>query len=701
MADVVINKFTTQILRDGATPSSPGFVVSEGQDPVNPPGTNNFVPYSGATGTVDLGAQTIEAGSFVKDGGTSSQFLKADGSVDSTSYQPLLTNPVTGTGSVGQVAYWSSGSEITGESNLFWDAANNRLGINESSPDHTLHVISSQQCPALFQSNTAGGGIALMDSTTTNDASVGIGAFGDALCFRAGGDANGNMRLHDTGNLTLGGNLSDNGVLLDVRGTGIFSSSVTASSFVKSGGTSSQYLMADGSVSTLTNPVTGTGTTNYLPKFTGASTIGNSNLINDSSGNLGLGVTPSAWFSGVTALQFGSAGALWSNSDRANLASNVFVDAATNTKYIVNGFALRYAQESGQHAWSVAPSGTAGNVISFTQAMTLFSTGNLGIGVGGTDAGYKLDVNGTGRFSSTGNALTIASTSTASNVQLYITNNNNGDVYTGVAASDGSSVFTGTTAYSGYIGTNLNVPFYIVTNGTARVTISSAGAATFSSSVTAGGSLTVNAGSNDGIFSNITGAVVGLKITQSSSSNDALFRMQTNGHFYDFRANSSNALSIDYDGGSRIYLTSGGNVLIGTTTDAAGVRLRVEGGVIRSLATYNNTVATAANLVVSAGGTFERSTSSLKYKTEVKDYDKGLEILNNLRPVYYKGKSQSDGNKQFAGLIAEEVHDLGLSEFVQYANDGTPDALAYTHMIALLINSIKELKQEIDTLKNN
>jgi hypothetical protein len=48
--------------------------------------------------------------------------------------------------------------------------------------------------------------------------------------------------------------------------------------------------MADGSVSTLTNPVTGTGTTNYIPKFTSASAIGNS-AIYDNAGNVGINTT--------------------------------------------------------------------------------------------------------------------------------------------------------------------------------------------------------------------------------------------------------------------------------------------------------------------------------------------------------------------------------------------------------------------------
>ena len=92
------------------------------------------------------------------------------------------------------------------------------------------------------------------------------------------------------------------------------------------------------------------------------------------------------------------------------------------------------------------------------------------------------------------------------------------------------------------------------------------------------------------------------------------------------------------------------------------------------------------------------STSSLKYKNTVTDYDKGLDIVNQLRPVYYKGIN--DGETIFAGLIAEEVHDLGLTEFVQYAEDGSPDSLAYPNMVALAFKAIQELKSELDELKN-
>jgi hypothetical protein len=64
-----------------------------------------LVPYTGATGSVDLGVHTIRANSFVKQGGTASQFLKADGSVDTNTYAlaSSLSSYVPYTGAVSSV----------------------------------------------------------------------------------------------------------------------------------------------------------------------------------------------------------------------------------------------------------------------------------------------------------------------------------------------------------------------------------------------------------------------------------------------------------------------------------------------------------------------------------------------------------------------------------------------------------------------
>ena len=70
-----------------------------------------------------------------------------------------------------------------------------------------------------------------------------------------------------------------------------------------------------------------------------------------------------------------------------------------------------------------------------------------------------------------------------------------------------------------------------------------------------------------------------------------------------------------------------------------------------------------------------------------------------MRSVTYESKSESDAGKTFGGLIAEEVHAAGLTEFVQYAEDGTPDALAYGNMVSLCIKALQELKAEFDAYK--
>jgi hypothetical protein len=116
---------------------------------------------------------------------------------------------------------------------------------------------------------------------------------------------------------------------------------------------------------------------------------------------------------------------------------------------------------------------------------------------------------------------------------------------------------------------------------------------------------------------------------------------------------------------------------------------------------YNNTSAAAANVGVDPTGILFRSTSSLKYKTNVQDATHGLTEVMTLRPVTYQGKSPRDGDVVFGGLIAEEVHSAGLTEFVQYADDGSPDALSYGHMVSLAFKAIQELKVELDAYKSS
>ncbi len=62
-----------------------------------------------------------------------------------TEIQDTITNPVTGTGVSGQVSYWSGTNTQAGSNNLFWDSANNRLGIGTNAPSFALQVQSDAQ----------------------------------------------------------------------------------------------------------------------------------------------------------------------------------------------------------------------------------------------------------------------------------------------------------------------------------------------------------------------------------------------------------------------------------------------------------------------------------------------------------------------------------------------------------------------------
>ena len=116
----------------------------------------------------------------------------------------------------------------------------------------------------------------------------------------------------------------------------------------------------------------------------------------DSVGNVGIGVTPSAWAT-YKSLDLPTNGYVSSGNSWMELMLNAFFDGSSY-KYKGNGFSSHYLQQSGFHAWYTAPTGTAGNAITFTQAMTLDVLGNLlvGLATAGTTAAKTIQIaNGT------------------------------------------------------------------------------------------------------------------------------------------------------------------------------------------------------------------------------------------------------------------------------------------------------------------
>ncbi len=132
--------------------------------------------------------------------------------------------------------------------------------------------------------------------------------------------------------------------------------------------------------------ITANGDTNTGIFFPAADTIafaeGGAEIARfDSSGNLGLGVTPSTYSIGKV-VEVGFAGnSFWGYAANTNLVTQNVNLASGALRYSSTNPASFYQQSSGVHTWGVAPSGTAGNAITFTQAMTLNASGNLGVGL--------------------------------------------------------------------------------------------------------------------------------------------------------------------------------------------------------------------------------------------------------------------------------------------------------------------------------
>ncbi len=93
--------------------------------------SNTFAnrPSAGQVGRLFVSTDTFE---IYRDNGTGWDLIGGPGS-----------STVTGSGAAGQVTYWTGTNSVGGENNLWWDAANNHLGINTSTPGVALDVHSA------------------------------------------------------------------------------------------------------------------------------------------------------------------------------------------------------------------------------------------------------------------------------------------------------------------------------------------------------------------------------------------------------------------------------------------------------------------------------------------------------------------------------------------------------------------------------
>ena len=377
--------------------------------------------------------------------------------------------------------------------------------------------------------------------------------------------------------------------------------------------------------------------------------------------------------------------------------------------------------------YNVATSATALSFNATTNIPT-FSGGNL-IVTGTSTSAYGLQIN-----NSLGNPGFVAYQNTDSSYSLQIASA--GATIVNITSGAGSSYINS----SANFGLGTNSPSYRLD---VRGTLGVNNTFTFT-----GDNIILNGTNTSLVFQNagVTKAYEAIVTSGAnayipgSAVNDIIYR--TNGSNFLWSTDSGGSLSMKLDTAGDLYLTAGtgnqllsvkgqagngyyGEVRMGNADHSAGVVGRHVSGGQANLefwteyyssggyqkrmtldyrgylfcpGVYSVATGDAANVVVDSAGQIYRSTSSLKYKKDVLDYDKGLNEVMQMRPVYFKGISEKDGNKQYAGLIAEELHQIGLTEFVQYAEDNTPDAISYSNMIAILTKAIQELNQKIENL---
>jgi hypothetical protein len=332
---------------------------------------------------------TLNATTLVKSGGTSSQFLKADGTVDSTAY---------GTGSVTSVAALTIGTSGT---DLSSSVAN-----STTTPVITLNVPTA--------SATNRGALSSADWTTFNNKQ-------SALTNPVTGTGTTNYLPKFTGASTIGNSIlqETGGFLLTDKGVSTMFGVAVATSNSNGGSLTLKAGGGYGAGNTGGNLYLGFGRGNSsanngamyfgIANPTEATGLNATYMTLADGGNLGLGVTPSYKLD-VRGTQDDATNFLFNGLNIVNTTNQGGVPNKTAIRLgITSDSGIRAAKvvaiEDGNNTHNVALSFYTNNTNaddSTTENMRIFSDGNVLLQNGGTftNAGYKLDVNGTGRFSS-------------------------------------------------------------------------------------------------------------------------------------------------------------------------------------------------------------------------------------------------------------------------------------------------------------
>jgi hypothetical protein len=581
----------------------------------------------------------------------------------------------------------TAGNAITFTQAMTLDASGN-LGIGTASPSGTNGAGYASRL-TLAGTNTA------LNIKSASNTDFYIGATGGSLVFydnlnsaeRARIDSSGNLGI-GTSSPNLGG--ASKGVSINGASSAILETNLA--------GSRAGYFYSF-SASTI------------LGEFRNLPLVFNTNDIErmrlDSSGNLGLGVTPSAWFTGGKFFQLtGDIGFTGTNNN--SLRWNNYINSVGNADvYTATGRAAKFTYDvvNGNFGWSQAASGTLGNPVTFTQAMTLDASGNLGIGT--SSPSYKIHASGTGTVfssvtSTNGTAVLSAFSASGSDVALLL---NAGGLETArITSPAGASVLA----------------FGTGSAGTERMRLDSSGNLNVGVTSTQGGRLSIVAGANQP-YASFDSPNSGYAYTLLRYNNTPYaYFGQASGLIggasdTDLAFRAENALLFATGGGNeRARIDSSGNLLVGQTTSGP---LNVNGVGIAPAATggvdFNHVTGTASgvlyarfNYAGSGIGSITQSgttavlynlTSDQRLKENIQDAKPTADLIDAIQVRQFDWKS--DGSHQRYGFVAQELVTVAPEAVHQPADPDEMMAVDYSKLVPMLVKEIQSLRIRIAQLE--
>ena len=396
----------------------------------------------------------------------------------------------------------------------------------------------------------------------------------------------------------------------------------------------------------------------------------------DSSGNVGIGVTPSAWDTDRKVLQLGTAANINGSATATSfveVSGNTFTGTGPTDRYINTAAASKYRQNAGAHSWYTAASGTAGNTITFTQSMTLDSTG-LAV---------------TGALSATGTTtLGIGGTASANSGDLFISG-------------------SGASAYGPLIGFKRNGSdiAYITTVGRLASTASS-DLAIFSTSNVAIYASSASVCIFDLSRTTIMGA---LELNYSGGIATVQGYDRTGAAYKTLNLSGSTVAMIVNGGGTATFTTSGMYTAVGTANGLIGF-----GGITASYPAIRYNSGTEVGFVLADQSAYCATrasafnvSSDIRIKTNIRNFSESGAMIDAIIPRIFdmdtSKKMHENGKTNQIGFIAQELYPV----FEQAVTKGDDNeeiteewGVDYSKLVPILVAELQSLRQRVAALES-